>query len=95
MNFYILISRRYQTWHVPSAFFFLFLRLCPRITPTACRGSLMSDAFVSQLSPWSDRGLQRVNHESHLTFVRIWQDVPDNYVESEASELDVSQAIRN
>ena len=20
MNFYILISRRYQTWHVPSAF---------------------------------------------------------------------------
>ena len=34
-------------------------------------------------------------HESHLTFVRIWQDVPDNYVESQASEVDVSKAIRN
>lgn len=74
--------------------FFLFLRLCPRITPTACRGSLMSDAFVSQLSPWSDPWFHGY-HESHLSFVRIWQDVPDNYVESQASELDVSKAIRN
>lgn len=54
----------------------------------------MSDAFVSQLT------LHRVTvgcngyHESHLTFVRIWQDVPDNYVESQASESDVSHTVK-
>lgn len=60
---YILISRRYQTWHVPSAFFFFFS--FPEVVSKDNTNS-MSGFFdvrcvrISANPPSSDRWLQRV-----------------------------------